>query len=270
MASQRFQALANEAALAAEHLAIGATAIGKANYAQRAYYYQAFFSLSLGIERSCKLALALDYIHKHGGSFPDHRYFRGFGHNLDLLWSELNDLSTQVKLKWQNPTTQIHKSIIQILSDFANNVTRYYNLEILSSATPMANTDPILAWFELVVQPCYLKFVSDRRKLSIERNASLIHQAMNEFTLTRHTSETGAELRDVYSASRQTGIWEASSKYVRWHVLQLCRFIGEVLSEQAYLLLVQGQSDIPHMSEFFATFYNSDTYLKSRKNWSIY
>jgi hypothetical protein len=41
-------------------LASGATTIGKANYAQEAYYGQALFSLTTGIERSAKLAFVID------------------------------------------------------------------------------------------------------------------------------------------------------------------------------------------------------------------
>jgi hypothetical protein len=40
-----WHALSREAGLAAEHIAIGATALGRANYAQVAYYAQAFFAL---------------------------------------------------------------------------------------------------------------------------------------------------------------------------------------------------------------------------------
>ena len=50
-------ALAREAGLAAEHIGIGATALGRANYAQEAYYAQAFFALSVGFERAAKLEI---------------------------------------------------------------------------------------------------------------------------------------------------------------------------------------------------------------------
>ena len=47
-----FQALAREAGLAAEHLAAGVTSLGKANYAHKGIYFQAFFDLSIGFERA--------------------------------------------------------------------------------------------------------------------------------------------------------------------------------------------------------------------------
>ena len=82
--SEIWLALAREAASAAEHIGIGATALGKANHAENAYYSQAFFALSVGFERSTKLALsvasALD-----GDGFADGRTLKGYGHDLSKL-----------------------------------------------------------------------------------------------------------------------------------------------------------------------------------------
>ena len=47
-------ALQRESSLAAEHLASGVTALGKANYAQEYYLAQAFFALTIGLERCAK------------------------------------------------------------------------------------------------------------------------------------------------------------------------------------------------------------------------
>ena len=80
-----WQALAREAGISAEHLAIGVTALGKANYAQQAYYGQAFFALTTGIERAAKLALVIDYSLGHNGIFPPFKIIKGYGHNLQVL-----------------------------------------------------------------------------------------------------------------------------------------------------------------------------------------
>ena len=80
-----WRALADEAGLAAEHLAIGVTALGRANYAQRAYYAQAFFALSVGLERSAKLAIVVDHAVRSGGAFPSSAEMKAYGHKLDTL-----------------------------------------------------------------------------------------------------------------------------------------------------------------------------------------
>jgi hypothetical protein len=68
--SQKWVALAREAGMASEHLAVGVEALSNANYAQHAYYNQAFFALSVGIERSGKLGLVVDHALNARGNFP--------------------------------------------------------------------------------------------------------------------------------------------------------------------------------------------------------
>jgi hypothetical protein len=76
-----WQALAREATSAAEHMAFGATVLGRANYAQSAYCAQAFFSLSIGFERAAKLALVVDHALQHSGEFPPTRVVRSNRHD---------------------------------------------------------------------------------------------------------------------------------------------------------------------------------------------
>ena len=91
--NQTWKALANEAGLSAKHLALGSTIVGKAQFYKNAYYDLVFFLLSTGIERTSKLILVIDYLIKNN------------------------------KL----PNTEIHQNIINILNNFTNNTTRYYN-----------------------------------------------------------------------------------------------------------------------------------------------
>jgi len=74
--TENWIALAREAGLAAEHLAIGATALGKADFARHAHYAQAFFALSTGLERSTKLILVVDHAVENSGAFPPNRDVR--------------------------------------------------------------------------------------------------------------------------------------------------------------------------------------------------
>jgi len=74
--NETWQALAREAGLAAEHLAIGISALGKANYAQHAYYGQAFFALTIGLERAAKLALVVDHALEHNETAEKVTFFR--------------------------------------------------------------------------------------------------------------------------------------------------------------------------------------------------
>ena len=70
MVTPEFVALAREAGIAAELLAAGVTALGRASSSQDGLYNQAFFNLSIGFERAAKLGIMLDYCIDHAGAFP--------------------------------------------------------------------------------------------------------------------------------------------------------------------------------------------------------
>jgi hypothetical protein len=86
----KWRALGREAALASEHIALGVSALGRANHSQYAYYSEAFFALSVGLERSCKLGLVVDYALRNGGTFPRTPDVRAFGHDLERLLKRMD------------------------------------------------------------------------------------------------------------------------------------------------------------------------------------
>lgn len=128
-----WQALQREAGSAAQHLGLGATMLGSADYAQQASYTAAFFALSVGLERSCKLALVVDHVLTHGGSFPSNGDVKGYRHDLRKLLSDVEAIAarrgvTDARL----PDSPIHRAIIDIIADFATNATRYYNIDLVT------------------------------------------------------------------------------------------------------------------------------------------
>ena len=68
--SAEWRALQREAQLAAEQIAVGVTALGRANHAQTGLYSQAFFGLSIGMERTGKLIFIANYAIRNNGSLP--------------------------------------------------------------------------------------------------------------------------------------------------------------------------------------------------------
>ena len=94
-----FRALLRESALIAEHLGIGATALGKASFGDAAAYYaQAFFALSVGIERGAKLALSINAALNEHGSFLAGEDLRRFGHDLDRLLHAVEEVAKEREL----------------------------------------------------------------------------------------------------------------------------------------------------------------------------
>ena len=67
--SPTFKALLNEANFTKQMVGAGAMQIRRAGYANKGSYFQAFTSLSTGLERIGKLCLMLDYYLEHQ-AFP--------------------------------------------------------------------------------------------------------------------------------------------------------------------------------------------------------
>lgn len=182
-------ALSREAAIAAEHLGSGATIIGKANYAHDAHYSQAFFSISAGIERGAKLALAVNHAIANGGDFPDPKALRAYGHNLSGLLCAMDKLSEDLGLPQDKrlPVNKINNGIVEVLTEFASNITRYYNLDfIMGNVHSRAQGDPIELWYKLVTKPILEKHLTDKRKNKIEKKARRIPGLMEPISHAVH------------------------------------------------------------------------------------
>jgi len=272
--NQTWQALAREAGLAAEHLAIGTSALQKANYAQHAYYGQAFFALTIGFERAAKLALVVDHALEHNGIFPSHHVLRAYGHNLKQLLEQADAIAERRGLSTAEhrlPRRVIHAGIIEVLYNFASNITRYYNLDLVTrDPRTTKEDDPVRAWFELVIIPVLATHYRPRQKERQQSNARLIDQLLGAHTNVLYHTETSDLLDSVYEASMQTGITDFAKPYTRMYVMQIARFLANLLSELGYSAHRCQLETVPEMSEFFAIFNNSDRYFRQRKTWSIY
>jgi hypothetical protein len=135
MLSLHHLVLNREAAIAAELIANGATLIGRAHYGSPGLYGQAFFDLSLGFERAAKLIYIADYAMDNSGAFPSNKIIKdAIGHDLIQLFSHAEIVAAK-RRKGKDyalrPATNIHNSIVEVLSDFAR-TTRYYNLDLVT------------------------------------------------------------------------------------------------------------------------------------------
>ena len=269
-----WQALAREAGTAADHLAIGVTAIGKANYAQNAYYSQAFFALSTGLERTAKLGLVIDYALENGGKFPSTKEVSQYRHNLRKLLNQLDEIAKRrglTKPEDRLPSTSIHNGIIEVLSEFADSGVRYYNLDFVTGSSTLKDIrDPVWSWFEKVTKPVLNVHYKSHHKATVEENAKVVAELLEGSAKVFHHSEQGNPLDTIYDASVQTGLADFAKPYTRMYVMQITHFLAILMTELTYSANKAQKSDIPHLPDFFAIFNNSDNYFKKRKTWSIY
>lgn len=268
MSSETFHALLNEAKFTCEMLGAGATQIRKGNYAKKGIYFQAFTSLSTGLERIGKLCLMLDYYVDNRGSFPSFKHLKqNIGHDLELLYSKSQDIVENRKFSLNNLNSldsEIHNNILKLLSSFAKG-DRYSNINILVNSKQQS--DPLLDWFENVDLLLFNNKITLKKKSTIEHNAAVAQQLLGGIASIQHSSEAGDEIDTIFDGSYRTGIYEAVAPYRQLNVLQIIRYWVELLCELEIEAMSLGNEDIPFFSEIFTHFYNSDSYFSTRKTW---
>lgn len=279
--SNKFLSLSREAQFAAQSLALGVTALGNANYAQTANYAQMLFSLSIGLERAAKLVLCLDYV-AHHGRYPDGRRVRQYGHDIQRLLGEVDGIgSTMTGAHWDSrlPRSEIAANIVEVLSDFANNITRYYNIDTITGDRRSKSYDPVAAWHQRVSTLVLKKHLTERRRAKIEWDARELAKVVGAYVSVVHSHEDRTPITDVITASTQTALGDVEKPYTRMYVLRICRFVATVIegvSERARSRLSQvsgsgiNAADLPYMGEIFRIFFFDDKTFRSRKRWNIY
>jgi hypothetical protein len=260
-------ALRRECALVAEHLGLGATAIGDAGYERAASYAQAFFALSVGFERGAKLALTLDSV-LSSREFLDAEALKRYGHRLDRLLQAVERLAashgiTDAAL----PDTPIHRAIVATLTDFAANVSRYYNLEILTPGSTAAD-DPIAAWYREVTQPVLVAHYSEARRRLDEEKADAFAVPASTYVFVDVTLETGEAIQNPRDLLLRAAEVRVSRPWERMYVLQLARFVTRVIGNLGGLAQQSGLP-VPYLEEFFYMFQRDDRDFRTRKIWSI-
>jgi hypothetical protein len=264
--------LIQEAGIAAELLAAGLGALRKANYAQQRLYYHAFFGLSIGLERLMKLVVLIDYVIENGGQFPDSNWLkRTYGHNLIRLFSGTKQVRSSFspsELRWELEDEDVTNSILFVLSDFAT-ATRYYNLDLLVGATKANQRDAILQWAVEVGQLIIDTKYSPSRNARDQEFAADAEAMMGSFTYVQHTSESGESINDVATAALAGRLGEFIQEEATFCAARLIRYIYEALFALQFRARRSGIESIPHLSEFFAIYYNDNAYLRSRKTFNV-
>lgn len=255
--SKSVQLLIKEAGLTSTCLEQGLTSLRKANFAEKWHYYQAFFLLTIGIERLLKLTVVtLSRLEKD--RLPSNGELKAYGHNINRLF---NTLFTRL-----NPDNdfldddEINSMILNFLTKFASG-SRYYNLDSLSGNE--RNNDPLHSWKDIVKiieqRHCDLKELSDHYQNQIS--------SMNNSFFILHTDEYSNPIRDYKSFFEQGRNLDKIQGYSVFYIHRLIKTCVELLDiagGEVYML--------PRFSEFFVLFdsntglTNSD--IRRRKNWN--
>ncbi len=135
--SKNVNLIMKEVGLSASSIEQGLTALRRANFVQKWIYYQAFFLLTIGIERLLKLTIIT--IHRvEENKLPDNGLLKSYGHDIEKLFESVsNHLSPKSKFL---DSDVLYRQILSFLSQYASK-SRYYNLDSLSGIEK--TTDPL-------------------------------------------------------------------------------------------------------------------------------
>lgn len=168
------------------------------------------------------------------------------------------------------PSSRIHDGILQTLTDFANNVTRYSNINLLVGIGEQGSKDAIEEWYRTVTQPILGRHYPTGRRNRDARNAALMANILNDCSYTSFHDELGARISSAEEASIRLAMSSFAKRYERLYVLQILRFLGALLSDLGGGASKRQLEDIPSISDFFRIFYHSDDLFLRRSTWSVY
>jgi hypothetical protein len=272
--SPEWHALGREAELAGAQIALGATALGRANHARIGDYTMAFFGLAIGLERMGKLIVLADYAIEHGGKFPDNKFLKHvISHDLGLLLDHCESVSSKRAFSHEyskRPNDGVHQGIIQTLSEFAKQ-TRYYNLDFLTGSNSASRPEPVEIWWKRVGEPILARHYTARQRAKDAAVAKNLDKLLRGKARVIHHSETGDAINDIAGLTLRGGATRVVQKYGRLYVLQIVRWltcmIFELAHEGAY---THGIEPLSGREEPFKMFLNDDSYFRTRKTWAIY
>lgn len=270
--SLEWRALQREAQLAAEQVATGVTVLGRANHAQTGLYSQAFFAISVGLERIGKLIFVANHAVQNGGRFPTDSDLRRIGHDLQKLLpmcEVIGKTSNPQRTFAARPVDPIHQGIEETLSEFATK-SRYYNLNHIVG-TAGQQTDPIALWWKKVAKPiCARHYTAAERKRDGVNSAAMT-EALSGNAFVLHHGEDGSEINDPGAFFARAGLTAVVQRYGRLYTLQIVRWLASILAELAHVGAYEKRIEpLLGLNEPFAIFGNVDKYLRDRKTWSIY
>jgi hypothetical protein len=270
-----WQALHREASLVSQIIGSGATALGRASYADGfGEYYTAFFGLSIGIERLAKLILIADYAVENGAKLPNQNVVKKFGHKLSVLIEKADQIATKhsLTLEYAKPTDPICWATIECLDAFADaSKGRYANFEAIGNPAFDPNNEPVNRWWVKVIEPILDKHYRGRAaEAQVRHNAKSMAEVIGNAISVQYFDEQGKPMTDIATASERTGQTELARKYGRFYTLSIVRWLADIFDELTHTAgYTETLAVLCGHYEFFSTYLNPNNFLLTRKRWPI-
>lgn len=268
--------LKREATLVRQLLGSGVTSLGKASYADGlGNYYNAFFGLSIGLERLAKLICVCDYAIDNKGAFPPQKMLKQtYGHNIPKLLEAVAAIQTKRKLslRFGRPTGNIQSAIVTCLASFAEaREGRYNNFDALDNAGTASSFEPLQKWWDEVAEPILGEhFYETPVEAKQEQNSQMIEAMTGGFSMVIHFDELGQLMDTMYTTSFHTGKTKVVQKWGRYYTLTIVRWLAEVFSDLSMKATYDHELTcfFGH-KEYFDCYRTDDSFLKTRKIWPL-
>ncbi len=265
-----FNAMLKEAQFTCEMLCSGYTQIRKANYAKKGIYFQAFTSLSTGFERICKLCYILIFAIENNSRFPDSAQMKAiFGHDILKLYEEIRSFKAKYNIKYtfqQEIDGEIYQDILKILSRFGKG-DRYSNIDLLINNCNYE--DPISVWYKKIDLYVYRNNISATKKEQIEKNAIAMGSLLSDSISVYHSDEDNNMIDTSYDYILKSRINDVICPYRQQYIFHIIRYFSESLFSIEKIIRSRNLFEIPYFSEIFGVFYNTDSYMRTRKTISM-
>jgi hypothetical protein len=249
--------LMKETGLAATSIEQGLTVLRKANFSQKWLYYQAFFQLSIGIERLLKLIFIVKNLVEKD-AFPDNNELKKYSHDIKNMFIKISlELKPNDVFLDEN---ELYPQILTFLSTFASN-SRYYNLDTLSGISK--SNDPLHDW-HIIQKQIKLKYCKPKDFTDFEKH---LINSINEFSSFMYRDESDNPINDSYSYFEEGKYLDKTQGY---SVLLIYRIIDYLV----FLLLdcASKKRMLPFYKDFFPLFQNigmKELDIRKRKNWNF-
>lgn len=261
--TDELELLNREAALASQVLGAGLTSLRKYNFAEKGYFYNGMFSITIGLERVLKLILIYDYRLSNTGKFPNDGYLKKMGHKIEDLvgWARSINQSQKLGVDESCFDDDLIAKVIKFLTDFAGK-SRYYNLDTLSGTGQKAN-EPLARWDNEI---CTV-ILKRHFEMSLKKARMLgIGETIKDIASVHHSHEDGSIIDTTTDLAIQSVPIEDKQKYSLFYVYQLVRFVVKVFIE-----LELRQKTETSLRDFFVLYHLSDkSQILRRRIWDPY
>lgn len=250
--------LLKEAHIASSSIRYGLNALCRANIYAKGDYYQAFFQLSIGLERLMKLIIIENY-RGTNNSFPNNKVLKDYGHDLIEMFERINEI--ELFRHSDADMNDISFSILKCLSQFAK-TTRYYNLDALTGK--QQNIDPLIQW--AIIQEEILRH-NPKRKTSRDNGIQELKSYINENSVAMIFNEKNNIIDNTADFIDRVEMDAYVQEYAVYYTYLL---ISELVNK---LLKIESNFELyPYLSEFFRGFYGGRTKyeIRKRRNWTNY